>query len=220
MSSTYLVIGLGQFGSGLARELAKRGASVIAIDNVKARVDAIGPEVDQALQLDATDANAIAEVEPHRVDAAICAIGAESIEASILVTALLKEHGAPRIITRVTSELQKRIVCRVGADDVVNPESEVARHVAQRVLLPRLQQAFEIHKGLSMAEIYAPKTFVDQPLSNLNLRGRFGVNVVAVYRSNEANSVINPGPDTVINAGDRIALVGSLDDIGRIAKEN
>jgi trk system potassium uptake protein TrkA len=220
MSSTYLVIGLGQFGSGLARELSKRGATVIAIDNNKERVDALGPEVAQALELDATDANAIAEVEPHKVDAAICAIGAESIEASILVTALLKEHGAPRIVTRVTGDLQERVVRRVGADDVVNPESEVARHVAQRVLLPRLQQAFEIHKGLSMAEIYAPKSFVEQPLSTLNIRGRFGVNIVAVYRSNEQGSVINPGPDTVINAGDRVALVGSLDDIGRIAKEH
>ena len=218
MRSRYLVIGLGQFGSGVARELARKGGDVIAIDTNQEMVDAVGPHVSRALCMDATRAEAIAELEPAQTEAAICAIGAESVEASILVTALLKEHGAPRIITRITGDLHARVVRRVGADEIINPEIEIARHVVHRVMLPRLGKTFEVTDGISMAEINVPGSFVEKSLAELDLRARFKVNLISIERANDEGQISAPGPETTLHEGDKLLLVGAMDDIDRISE--
>jgi len=218
MRSRFLVIGLGQFGSGVARELARRGGDVIAIDIKQEVVDTVGPHVSRALCTDATRPDVIAELEPSETDAAICSIGAESVEANILVTALLKEHGAPRIITRTTGGLHARVVRRVGADEIINPEIEIARHVVHRVMLPRLEKTFEITEGISMAEIALPDSFAGKSLRDLDLRARFKVNLISIRRANSGVVLGAPGPDSVLEPGDKVLLVGALEDIERVSE--
>ncbi len=220
MAGSFLVIGLGQFGSGIARELTGHGGDVIAIDLHESPVDAIGPHVSRALRLDATDEHALAELEPSRLDAVICAIGAESIEASILVTALLKELGAKRIITRVTSDLHARVIKRIGADELINPEHEIARHVVQRVLLPTLRTAYEIADGITVAEFCCPQKFINKPIRELALRSTHGVNIIAVKRANGHETIGVPSPDTVVYENDSILVVGKMANVERISKES
>ena len=117
-----VVIGLGQFGMALTRSLSERGADVIAIDTQPDKIQMAAAFASEALCFDATDEEALARINPAKRDVCVCATGDQSKEAAIIVTALLRQLGAPRIIARANDDLHKRILLLVGAHEVVNPE--------------------------------------------------------------------------------------------------
>ena len=218
MAGEYLVIGLGQFGSAVARELADRGADVVAIDRQEEPVNRIAPAVTRALVMDATDEDSIAALEPENMDAVICGIGQDFSAASILVTTLLKERGARHIVTRETGDLHARILVKVGADDVVNPEAELARNVAQRLLLPSLNYLFDLGDGLVMAEVPFPPPFWGKQLQELELQKRFKVTLVAIRSDPNQTALIRPSPTLVIEEGSDMLIVGAQTDLKFLAR--
>lgn len=218
MAGEFLVIGLGQFGSAVARELTERGAEVVAIDIDEVPVNRIAPYVTRALIMDATDEDSIAALEPSNVDAVICGIGEDSADSSILVTTLLKEHGARHIVTREIGSLHARILVKVGADDVINPETEVARSVAQRLLLPALNYLYDLGDGLVMAEVPTPAPFWGKVLQELELQKRFRVTAVAIRPQEGGSTLMSPTPTLVVNQGSHMLLVGAQSDLEFLAK--
>lgn len=135
----YLIIGLGRFGAALAESLAEQGAEVIAVDRDMAMVDAVKQRVAYALELDATDPQALLSVDPLKCRAAIVAIG-ENFEATVLTLAALKEVGVRDIIARSRSARESRILQAVGATEIIELEAEMGRTFGRRLTHPEAQQ--------------------------------------------------------------------------------
>jgi len=215
----YAVIGLGLLGRTVARELAARGAEVIAIDMNQRLVQSIADEVALAVRLDSTDREALQSQGVGTVDAAIVAIG-ENFEAAVLTTAILKELGVPRVISRAVTEDEARILKLVNADQVVLVEEWVARRLAQQIMSPNLTEMVELSPGMSLARIEAGPDTWGKTLASLKFRQRYGLNVVAVIKAGEEAvppSTLPPDPEEVLGEGDVLLVDGPDDAIERFA---
>lgn len=208
----FAVIGLGRFGTTIARELYEAGAEVAAVDQSEQVVEAIKNHVTTALAMNATRPEALATLAIASFDAVIVAMGKE-VEASILVTALLRQQGAHQIVARASSELHAQILRLVGADEVVYPEHDVAMRVASRLLSPTLVDRVELGGALELAVLGVPSRFVGHSLRQLRLRNRYGVTVLAVHPAGQDGDIHAPEADYVFAEEDRIYIVGAEDRI-------
>ena len=224
MEKTFAVIGLGTFGLQLCNTLAAEGVTVIAIDNDAALVERVSEVVTQAVLLDATDPDALTGAPLENVDVAIVAIGSQ-IEASILATALLKRRVVPYIIARAISDLHHQVLRQLGANEVINIEVDEGIRLARRLVSPDVLSRFPISKDMSVAELYVPETIAGASLVELDLRGRYGVNVVSVKRikidvdefgtPQRREEVSFPGPKDRLERDDTILIIGLNKDIER-----
>jgi len=225
----FAVIGLGTFGARVARSLTRRGAEVIAIDSDPKRVEEIKDDVAQALCLDATDEEALARSGVLDVDAVIVAMG-ERMEAAIVVTSILKKRlGAGQVIARAASSLYAQILQDVGADRTILIEEQMAEHLAKSLITPDLIEQIPLTSNHSLAELRAPRHAIGKKLGQLDIRRRYGVNIIAIKKhipivspegENTYQEQINdlPGPDDIIEEDDILMVVGSDHDIERLAQ--
>ncbi len=222
----FAVIGLGRFGENLAKALMANGAEVVAIDRNPRLVERIRDEVTLAVRLDSTDGEALRAQGVDRVDAAIVGIG-EDFESAALTVATLKELEGGRIYARAETDIQGRIMLKVGADALVSPHRESALRWAHRLMLPNLQQYIELGEGHSMIYAAAPASFHNKTPLELGLRRKYGVNLVAVKRTvsvttdeggqARAESVLSvPSADTSILPDDILILVGSNEALSKL----
>lgn len=211
----YAVVGLGVFGRNLARGLARRGQPVLAIDNDPRAIQAIADEVDMAVCVDATDENALAEIDLDRVTCAIVAIGNEATEASILATALLRQSGVPRVIGRAVSELHERILQAVGAHETINPEEDASRRLAQRLIYPNTLEQIQLGDQVEIAELEAPASFFGRSLVELDLRREHHISVLALRRGDATFPAT--GGDLRVEAGDHLVILAAPAAVERIA---
>lgn len=212
--SEFAVVGLGRFGMSVARHLARQGASVMAIDVDAELVEDVVAEVDVAIQADCTDERTLEELRLETMGCVVVAIGADSIEASILTTALMKQIGVPRIVSRAMTELHARILRSVGADEVVNPEEEMGKRLALRLAEPSILEQVELGEN-QLAEVEAPEKFVGKSLIELDIRNKYSVSVMAIQRGDGV--IANPRPTEEIETGDVLVVVGAVDCIRRVA---
>jgi len=180
----YAVIGLGRFGSTLARHLGDLGAEVIAIDHREERVAEVRDHVSVAIRLDATTERNLRDQGLEGIDVAVIGMG-ENFEAAQLVTVILKRLRVKHVVVKAPTPLQHEILTRIGADEVVSPEKESAIRLAQRLLSPRILDYIELAEGFSLVQIVAPGKFTGKSLRELDVRNVFGVNVVAIKRTVE-----------------------------------
>lgn len=217
------VIGLGRFGEELALQLAEQRLDVLAIDNGMKRIEAVSRFVTRAVCLDSTDEEALAGVNIHEMDLAVCAIGEKYMENSILTTALLKQFRVPRIISRALEPLHERILRLVGATEIVNPEREIGRRLAYKIAHPGIIEQIPLAPGVSMSEIHLPESFVGRNLAELDIRKKYGVNVVALRRRGDdakkrESFTINPEPQAPLRSGDVLIVIGRDEHIERIQR--
>jgi trk system potassium uptake protein len=203
MKKQAIVIGLGYFGTSLARALTERDVEVLAVDRRADRVQEAAGFVTEAVRFDTTDEAALAQTAPERRDICVCAIGDESKESSIICTALLRQMGARRIISRANDALHERILRLVGAHEVVNPEREYGQRLANRLCYERILGEMSLGEDLVITEIKVPESFVGKSLIELGLPKKHGVTVVAIRRG---QAVQLPNPAEPIFEGD-IAVV-------------
>ena len=203
----FMVIGLGRFGRRLAQALTETGQEVVAIDSREELVERVRDEVALAVCLDATDADLLKSQGVADIDVAIVCIG-EDFESNALTTATLKSLGVPLVISRASTEIQRRILARIGADRVVLPEEELA-------------------EGHSLIQIRAPAMWHGRTLGEIDLRRKHEVNLVAIKRPVKAR-----GPDgaekiveqvmdlpmahTVIREDDVLVLVGATESLANL----
>ncbi len=228
MPKSFAVIGLGRFGSAVARELARRGYEVFACDRDQEKVDEIGNELSNAVQLDATDENALRDAGLDEIDTALVSLG-ESIADSLLITMLLKEIGVKDVIVKVNDEDHGKLLRKIGADKIVFPERDMASRVVENVISPHIFDIIEISEEYSLVEIAATKKMIGKRIVDLHLRKRFGVNVIAI-RSKvptinkkgvpdiEEKVNIAPGGEDEIREGDTLVILGRDEDISRVKK--
>ncbi|HUU01054.1 MAG TPA: NAD-binding protein [Myxococcota bacterium] len=205
------VVGLGHFGSGLARSLA-RHCEVLALDNDINRVNAITEDVQRALCLDARDFAALASVVSSDFDEAVVSIG-ESLEASILCTLHLKRIGVPVIRAKADSADHADILKSVGAEHIVFPERETAERLALQMLNPNLLDFIPLAKDYRVMDIAAPGGFCGRSLISLQIRNRFGLFVIAIKKHQGETFVFLPGPEQVIEQDDVLVMIGREFDI-------
>ncbi|MGQ9678345.1 MAG: potassium channel family protein [bacterium] len=224
----FAVIGLGTFGAGVARNLTKKGAEVIAIDSDSRRVEEIKDEVAQALCLDATDEEALARSGVLDIDAVVVAMG-ENMEAAIVVTSILKKLGAGHVVARAASSLYARILRDVGADRTILIEEQMAEHLAKSLITPDLLEQIPLTSNHSLVEMYAPRHMIGKKLGKLDIRRRYQVNIIAIKKripiitpegENSFKEQINdlPGPDDIVEQDDILVVVGNDADIERLAQ--
>ena len=212
---TYLVVGLGRYGTSLCEKLSELGAHVIAVDKVRSRVEELSEKLEYVAQLDATDENALAKIGAKSVDTAVVCLG-EKTEASILVTAILKEMGVPKIIARANDDLQARILSKVGAHSVVSPESDMGRRTADILENPWLAHFTEFgDEDLITGKIPAQPEMVGKSLKELALPSRYSATVTIVERDGRK---IMANANLVIQDGDSIWLFGSKDSLSELLK--
>ena len=192
----FCVIGLGYFGSNLARSLTKNGAEVLAIDKDIRRVEEVQDEVAVAVMLDSTDKDALRSQGVQAFDAVIVAIG-EGFESSITTTSILQELGVKNIYNRMVSKLHARILKLLGIENILLPEAEAADHLARRLIMPGLIDTFPLSHSHSIFIVKSPKRFIGKTIRESNLRIEYNLNVVTIKK---LASVFNQTSDSVFEA--------------------
>lgn len=218
MRKQVIVIGLGQFGMALARALAERKIEVLAVDRDESRVRTASVFVDEAVTFDASEAAALERTAPERRDVAVCAIGDESRESSIICTALLRQMGAPRVVARANDEVHARILHLVGAHEVVNPETEYGERLANHLVYREVLAELPFGDDLVITELEAPESIVDRTLTELALPRRFGIQVVAIRRQGQ-RAVTLPEPNETVRAGDKLVVVSREGSVNRLLEK-
>ncbi len=205
------VIGLGQFGAELASDLAKH-SDVLAIDSSEERVNTVSDSVQRAMMLDARDFSALRSVVTSDFDEAIVSLG-ETLEASVLCTLHLKKIGVGNIRCKALNEDHAEILEAIGANEIIFPERETARRVAAHIINPNLLDFVPIEEDYRVMEVSPPESFIGRTLMELNVRGRFGIFVMAVKRENGGGFVFLPGPDYRVSGGDSLVMIGKEKDL-------
>lgn len=203
-----MVIGLGQFGMALAKSLAQRGVDVLAVDSKPELVNLASHFASEAACFNAMDEEALGRAVPNRRDLCVCAIGDESREGAIVVTALLRKMGAPRIVARATDDLLERILQLVGAHEVFNPERAFGERLATRLLYQGIIEEIPLGDDLVITELAPPPAMLGRNLIELKLPHKYGITVVAIRRVVEDHgTVIQPDPHAPLQSDDILVVV-------------
>ena len=191
IKQTYAVFGLGRYGRSVAKELVESGAEVLAVDIDEEIVnDAIG-EIPYCKCADITDEEVIKQLGIANVDVVIIAI-ATNLEASVMATMLCKEIGVKTVIAKCSSEMNCKILSKVGADRVVFPENESGIRLAKNLLSSGFVDIIELAKDVSMVELDVRPEWEGKNLLELNLRRKYSINVVAIIQNNNVCVAIDP----------------------------
>ncbi|MBF2067910.1 MAG: TrkA family potassium uptake protein [Calothrix sp. C42_A2020_038] len=211
----FAVIGLGRFGRSVCATLHKLGYQVLATDISEKRVsDALTEQiVGHAVQLDSTEPAALKEAGIFEFDTVIVAIG-NYIQESIVTTLNVKEGGVPHVVAKASTEVHCKLLKRVGADHVVFPEYEAGCALARTLTKPSILERFDLDPDNSIVEVIVPDEFHGKTVSELQLRNRYGLNLLAV--SNDGKFLINPEPDKRLQKGSAMVVIGCNKDINRL----
>jgi len=192
MKKQFLVIGLGRFGASVASTLTESGHSVVGIDQSEERIQRVSEQIADVIKCDATDSDILESMGISDYEAVIVCIGEKYIQNSILVTLLLKEKGAKKIIAKAGTRTQGRVLSKVGADIIAYPEKDMGERVAQSLVSSNIIDFLRVSPNVSIVEIPTPDLMVGKNLVELNLRKKYGVTIISL--KNKKNEIIAP-PD-------------------------
>ncbi|WP_302150149.1 potassium channel family protein [Limosilactobacillus vaginalis] len=212
---SYAVIGLGQFGSSICDALVQAGQEVLAIDSNEEVINEYADSVMRAVIADAQDEDALRDLDIGSFDHVYVSIG-KNVEASIMVTLIAKELGAKDVICRAENVNHARVLEKIGADQVVRPEHDLAKRLVFQQLNPGVIDYVQLSKKVTLAEVNInnPKFFW-KTLDELDFRNRFNVNVIIIVNADdEVNQM--PQANDVIKPHDKITVVGDLKDIKKL----
>ena len=210
----YAVIGLGRFGISVARRLHEAGQEVLGIDVNEERIDDAELYVTHAVIADSTDEKALSAIGIRNFDCVIVAIG-NDIQSSILTVMILKDLGVKKVIAKALGKLHGKVLDRIGADWIVYPERDMGERVANQLLSPNMLNYIELSKEYNIEEIMIPERMAEKSLKELNIRAKYNVSAIAVFRS--GNIIISPSPDEIIHKGDLLVMIGNREDLAQFA---
>lgn len=212
---TYIVIGLGRFGSETARRLCEFGCEVLAMDLSSDLVQSISGDVTHAVVGDARDKDVLRALGAPNFDCAIVAIGGD-LAHSVLATMNLKELGIPHIVCKAHDETHRQVLIKLGADQVVIPEQENAARLARNLSSPNVLDYIELSEEYGIIEVPAPRRWLNKTLKELNVRAKLGVNIIAIERDGQIN--VSPAADYEILDGDILVVLGDTDALSTVQK--
>jgi trk system potassium uptake protein TrkA len=210
----FIILGLGRFGSAVATTLVELGHEVLGIDRDEEIINTLKDKITQAVQADITEEKALTELGVQNFDAAIVSIGSD-LETSILVSMMLKEMGSKNIIAKAQNNLHAKILKKIGVDKVVFPERDMGARIARRLITPNINEFIELEPDYTIMEIEALPVFADKTLSELDMRNKYGINVLAIKRNKSLG--ISPQAKDVIKKGDFLIVIGETKKINELA---
>ena len=212
---SYVVVGLGRFGSEVARQLYNCGCEVLVVDLKSELVQQIAQDVTHAVVGDSRDKEVLKMLGVGEFDCAIVAIG-DDLATSVLTTMNLKELGIPHLVCKAHDDVHRRVLEKLGADRVVIPEQENAARLAKSLSSPNLLDYIELSEEYSIIELPAPKSWVGEDLKALNVRARLGVNILAVRRNGKLD--VSPAADFAFADGDIVVVLGDTRALKAVEK--
>ena len=203
---SFAVFGLGRYGTALAKELVQSGADVLAVDSDKDIVNSVVQDIPLTKCADVTDPEVIKQLGIANVDVVVIAM-ATNLEASVMATMLCKEAGVKTVIAKCGSEMECKILSKIGADQVIFPEKESGVRLAKKLVNFGLVDLVELSKDASLFELKVRPEWVGKSLIELNLRKKYGFNVVAIFENEEVNTYI--APDRPLDDSMRLIAIGN-----------
>lgn len=213
---SYIVVGLGRFGSEVARRLCALGCEVLAMDVHNELVQQISSEVTHAVVGDARDKDVLRSLGVRNLDCAVVAIG-DSLADSVLATMNLKELGLPYIVCKAHDETHRRVLEKLGADRVVIPEQENAIRLARSLASPNVLDYIELSHDYGIIEVPTPKSWQGSSLRKLNVRAKLGVNIIAIKRDGKVEVTLDP--DRELSDGDVLVVLGDNKALERVQRQ-
>lgn len=216
MKKQFAVIGLGRFGGSVARALCEMGYEVLVVDKNEQRIQDFSNIATHAVVADTTDEEALNALGIRNFDIVVVAIG-EDIQSSILTTLILKEMDVQKVVVKARNALHGKVLYKIGADKVVYPERDMGIRVVHSLISPNILDIIELADDYSIVEIHAGEFFSGKTLKDLDIRAKFGCNVMAIKSGDRIN--IAPLASDRINEGDILVVIGHNDDLQRLEEK-
>lgn len=213
---TYLVIGLGRFGTAVATKLQELGNEVLVMDEDEELVQRLADQVTYAVVGDARDEEVLKSLGAQNFDCAVVAIGGD-LAASVLITLNLKSLGVSQVICKARDDQQRRALEKIGADRVVIPEREMGMKLAQNLVSSSVLDYVELSKDCGIAEILTPKTWVGKTMLELDVRKKYGVTVAAVRKA-DGDVTVFVDANYRLAETDELVIIGGNDDLARVQR--
>ena len=213
MKTTYAVLGLGRYGSAVARELVDNGQDVIAVDADERIVNVLADKLPICKCADVTDPEVLRQLSIATVDIVIIAM-ANNLEASVMAVTLCKELGVKTVIAKCANAMHQKILTRVGADQVVFPENESGIRLAKNLLSSGFVDMVTLAKNVSMIELDMKPDWVGKNLIDLNLRKKYSINVVALRRGDMVTADVDPC--AALRADDRLIVIANTEKLRKL----
>lgn len=202
----FAVIGLGRFGSSLAKELMALGYEVLGVDRDQEAVDELQDTLTYAVAADATDETVLRSLGIRNLDCAVVAIG-DDIQASIMTAILLKDMGVKMVVAKALSAMHGKVLNKIGVDRIIYPERDMGVRVAHQLVSPNLLDYIELSQQYTIAELSVPKKLSGQSLRQLNTRAKYGCSIVAINKP--AGMIIAPTADDSVEEDDIVVVIGT-----------
>ena len=210
---TYAVFGLGRYGTAVARELVENGMEIIAVDTDQKIINDAAAYLPICKCADVTDAEVISRLGIGNIDTVIVCM-ASNLEASVMAVTLCKEAGVKTVIAKCANQMQQKILLRVGADQVVFPENESGIRLAKNLLSSGFIDMISLSKDVSMVEIDVKNEWIGKNLIELNLRKKYGFNIVALKKGDKVN--VNINPEQVLDAETTLIVIVNTAKLGKL----
>ncbi len=219
----FIIIGLGNFGASLAMKLTMQGNEVVGVDQRMEKITALKEKITHCICLDATDEAAFYTLPLRNTDVVVVAIG-EDEGANIMVTALSKEAGVKRLISRAVNRLHEKVLTALGISEIAHPEEESAERWSKKLCMTGLVDSFELNSNYSIVEAVVPDKYVGKSIQEIGFREKYELLVLTILKSKEQKTTFGksmvttilhgiPKPDTVLEQGDILAIYGYNDHI-------
>ncbi len=218
MHKSFVVIGMGRFGSILATTLHKLGHEVLAIDASEEKINKVADCVTYAVTGDPRDEAVLKSVGVRNFDCAVVALS-DDTQASILVTLMLKELGVRYVVAKAISDIHMRVLKRVGADKIVFPEKDMGMKVAQSLAMKNILDFIELSEEFSITEINTPSSWIGKSISSINITGTYKVNLMVVKKCKTNEIDVSPSKDYVFTSDDVVVLIGKNENLSKITEQ-
>lgn len=212
-NKAYAVFGLGRYGRSVAKELVDNGMEVIAVDEDQSIVNEAAVHLPVCKCADVTDPEVIAQLGIAELDTVIICM-AENLESSVMAVTLCKEAGVKTVIAKCGNEMHRKILLRVGADQVVFPENESGIRLAKNLLSSGFIDMISLSKDVSMIEIDVKNEWVGKNLIDLNLRKKYGFNIVAVKKGK--NVSVNINPEQILDSETTLIVIANTSKLSKL----
>ncbi len=211
----FVVIGLGRFGTAVARELYEVGNDVLGLDTNSENVENIADYVTHAVTGDGRDPEVLRALGVADYDCAVVAVGSD-VGSSALITMRLKEAGVPQVVCKAQSHVHQRLLEKIGADRVIFPEHEMGIKVAQGLARSNILNFIELSPEYGLVDVDLPRGWAGHTIRDLDIRAKYKVNVIAVRRGSDFH--VSPGADWIMIEGDKLVVLGADSDIAALCK--
>lgn len=213
MKKQYAVFGLGSFGESVAIALQGLGCEVIIVDDDMERIEDIANSVSYAMKADFGDPDVVRSLGTKNLDGVVVAV-ADNMEASIMATLVCKEIGVPYVISKAKNDLHATVLKKIGADAIIFPEKEMGVRLAKNLMSANFADWIALSPDYSLVETVIPRGWIGKSLQDLDVRRKYGINVVGIKVGEDVE--VNPNPEKALEDGMVMILVGANKDLENI----